>query len=286
MEETEVVSLIYTAVFVTFCIILFILYMGMRNRRTILIKEHALKVLEHEKQKDVLRAVVKTEERERLRIARDLHDSLGPALSSVQHILSRQAYKRRDSYSEELSAVSGQLEKIVDQFRSICFDLYPYALQKYGLVATMKQFLNSAAAAAGLRVTVADEPEQDWITEPSVALQVMRVFQEVINNMMKHAACNRVDLTFLTEGEYRKLRLLHDGKVFSDADAIQNAAKGHGLSSINARLALVNGSILYGEANGNALIEIKIPAYHGKDKNSPGRRSRDDAPDTGQVAGA
>src|SRR5688500_3041943 len=245
MEEGQIGIAIVAGSAITLVIVVFVLYLGVKERKKYLQQQNELERLENEKQQEVLRAVIRTEGKERRRISRDLHDSVGHKLSMMRLELSRKSQMAVAEADSDMASVQSGIEEVLDLIRSACFRLFPGSLEKYGLTAVIEQTL-SGWRDTGISTSFSGDLPDLYFGSPEARLHIFRGVQEVINNIMKHARCTRLGITISKESsDVILIEVAHNGSPFSDADAAASGNKGIGLSSIRSRLDLVKGSISY-----------------------------------------
>ncbi len=182
--------------------------------------------IEQEKAQDVMRQQVMLNERQR--VMRDLHDGLGSTLVSSLVALERG--------SMPASAMVEVLRECVDDSRIVIDSLEPIGHDLVVLLATMRHRLGPRLLAAGLNVRweVQDLPALPWLG-PTQALQVLRIVQETLTNVLKHAHANSVRIATrhtVDGGTERIVIVIEDNGVGFDIHA---RAKGRGLRHLESR---------------------------------------------------
>jgi len=199
-------------------------------------------------------------ERERHRIARDLHDQ---TLADLRHllVLTDQLPLRNDVSNQpvDASALRGEIEDISQEVRRICEDLSPSVLQNVGFSAALEFAMEQAVQHAPLERKFAYEFEcDDGLEEKAnlpanVQMQIYRITQEAVNNLCRHAAPRHVKMEVLSpaSGAF-SLRLEDDGREF-DPRAVQNA-EGRGLANMQARAKLIEAEISWARREGGGTV--------------------------------
>jgi signal transduction histidine kinase/ligand-binding sensor domain-containing protein len=205
-------------------------------------------------------------ERERRRIARDLHDQTLADLRRLLLITDRipgaangdyrtgsgsdRVVDHRDA-SFDRAAFRKEIESVSNEIRRICEDLSPSVLDNVGLAAALEWALASAVAhlPAGKKfeyeVTNGEEIEERIKLESNVRIQIYRIAQEVINNICRHAEAKQVRLRLQISGEKGLvLAIEDDGEYFAPSDA---RAQGRGLANIHARASLIGAEVAWTE---------------------------------------
>ncbi len=179
-------------------------------------------------------------ENERKRIAYDLHDSLGPVLSSVKlNINSIEALSDED---RAIIARAGQhIDDVITNMRSISYNLLPIALERKGLYEALKEFIEHTTTRTRFPIqlmlkTTVDIPQHKQI-------HVFRMLQEIIHNAIKHANAKNLYIVIGYEEGHVIIITKDDGDGF-DATRIKETSKGLGLKSIESRADILNSQML------------------------------------------
>jgi signal transduction histidine kinase len=223
--------------------------------------------LEFTRQQDVFKAVVRTQEEERSRIASSIHDSIGAELSMLKLNLSKYAYflKKSSFDSSSLVADITALDNTILELRSICRDLYPISLMNYGFIKTFEELMSRINTAASITCKYKiNIQEEDIFPDLNLKLNLLRIIQEIVNNLIKHAGCTYLDIGFILLKSDLNIVFNHNGQGFNNKEATRalEDGKGLGLFSINNRIELMEGKIDYlGKPNGSEII-ITIPVSH------------------------
>ncbi|HEU4767063.1 MAG TPA: ATP-binding protein, partial [Pyrinomonadaceae bacterium] len=185
-------------------------------------------------------------ERERRRIARDLHDQ---TLADLRHLalLTDQIKPNGDSSGKQTSTLRTEIESISQEVRRICEDLSPSVLQNVGFAAALEFALSHAVHDAPVEKRFEYEFHCDEAIEErsqlpaSVQMQIYRIVQEAVNNIWRHAAPTEVKMfvTSSAAGDF-SLRIEDNGRPF---DSQNNNSEGRGLPNMKARAGLIDARI-------------------------------------------
>lgn len=185
-------------------------------------------------------------ERERRRIARDLHDQ---TLADLRHLalLTDQIKPNGDSPGKQTSTLRTEIESISQEVRRICEDLSPSVLQNVGFAAALEFALSHAVQDAPVEKRFeyefhCDEAIEEQSQLPaSVQMQIYRIVQEAVNNIWRHAAATEVKMFVNTSaaGDF-SLRIEDNGRPF---DSQNNNSEGRGLPNMKARAGLIDARI-------------------------------------------
>lgn len=250
-------TLIWIAVIALVCALLIALSGLVLNISESRIAEAKLKVL--------ARSVVRSQEDERARLSRDLHDGLSQLLVSIKlQIESGLAKLDNTQKAQETSRLpfhraTQQLNEALNEVRRISHDLRPAMLDDLGLVAAFEHLAGEFENACGLPVRVTATGNFSKLSEISNTV-LFRIAQEALTNIHKHAHnVSHVDIQLVESGEIITLTVEDDGTGF-DIQGIENHPKrGIGLSNMHERMATVNGSLDILSGAGGTSVIAKIP---------------------------
>ncbi len=219
--------------------------------------------LRKENESRVLSAIVRTEENERLNFSKELHDGLGPLLSSVKMAIS--AYGRNDQQVNE--KVLANAEKLIDEsitsLKEISNNLSPHILNSFGLKKAVRSFISKLPVIENLRINFDTNIEDQRFTY-NIEVILYRVICELITNSLKHAEAKNVFISLMSDQNAVTLDYLDDGVGF-DSDMIEFSDKGMGFSNIKSRIKSLNGTFkIYTKQNEGVRVNIMITLPAGK----------------------
>ncbi len=210
--------------------------------------------LRKQNERRVLSAVLKTEEKERQHVSKELHDGLGPILSAVKMAISTGRYKKDLQLLENAEHL---IDDSIKTLKNISNNLSPHILVNYGLLKAVKSFIS--------KLNVLDEPtikmnsniENQRFTF-NVEVVVYRIVSELISNTLKHANAKNVYIDLLAEEKQLLINYIDDGIGF-DTEKVQKEIKGMGYSNIESRIKSLGGTIDYYSAPGEGVrVNIQI----------------------------
>ncbi len=248
-----------------FGIILFV----MLYQKKVLAQQNQMQVVENRHQKDLLNATIQVAEIEREKIARNIHDDVGTTLNVIKLHLTKISRNPADgALSGKLIAESmGLLDDSIQNIRNIAKDLMPPTLIKLGFEKGISELCRQIDASGTIRIQL--DCSLDGIRLPSkTELQLYRIMQEVINNIIKHSRAKTIRISIRPGNGGVGIGIFHDGEGISSGMLPQLTAadRGIGLKSIQSRVQLINASIHYATAgNSESEISIEVPfAAHEK----------------------
>lgn len=221
-----------------------------------------------QQRRELSRRLQQAQEAERRRIAADIHDDPIQVLSAVDMRLQMLAAYPSTVTTEELASLEEDVRTAIERLRSLLFELRPAALDREGLVAALRIYVDHTAVSTGWEVELHDELAE----EPDADLRalVYRVAQEAVTNARKHAAATKVVVDVTSSAGGILLRVRDDGVGF--AGDLGRPAPGHlGLPTVveNAELAGGWARVTTAPDEGTTL-ECWLPVGPGRDVEADG----------------
>ncbi len=209
-------------------------------------------------EKKRLNAVLESEENERARIARELHDGLGQILSTAR----LNAAALEDSVDPEDEAILKTTLQLIDQsvseVRSISHNLMPRALSDKGLTEALTELVNQINTGKALRIGFEHNTIKATLGK-AVEIAIYRIVQEVLNNMIRHSEATQANLKLDQQATQLHISISDNGKGFDPT--IIGKSEGMGWRNMATRLSLINGKFDLNSAPGKGtVITIEIKA--------------------------
>jgi PAS domain S-box-containing protein len=208
-------------------------------------------------------AIINGQEKERKRIAAEIHDGIGQMLTSLRMKL-EQIEDRAETPDKEVTTVNQMLTKLITETRRICSDLLPSVLEDFGLHSAIEDLVQTCKEAdRKLEFMLDTNLRQDSLTR-ELEIGVYRIMQEGLNNVVKHAEASRVEIYIDDSGEYLNLMIKDNGKGFyydSQQLHLKNLArKMNGIRGMKERAELLGGTFtISAEPGKGSIIELEIP---------------------------
>ncbi|HVQ34743.1 MAG TPA: two-component regulator propeller domain-containing protein [Candidatus Bathyarchaeia archaeon] len=200
-------------------------------------------------------------EEERKRIARELHDDLGPSLTAVIINLQLLADPAQGGASARRLAESTELvDRIIQQIRDLSLALRPPLLDELGLIPALRGYLEATAERTGLDLTFRGDPALAGLP-PEVEITAFRVAQEAITNVVRHAGARRATTSIERENGRLVVTVEDDGAGF-DVAAAMGAAAGNamGLLGMQERVQVLGGELSIEAAPGRGTrVRAELP---------------------------
>lgn len=191
--------------------------------------------------KRILAAVLRTEEKFRSRYSRELHDGMGPLLSSAKMSMSVLAKRTlTDEDRELITSTSAVIDEAIRSLREISNNLSPQILSDFGLVRGINNFINKSPQLRTIEVHFNTNMRKERF-DRDIEVILYRVVCELINNSLKHSHCKNIGLSLQYSNDRLYLEYGDDGCGF-DPQAVMDC--GMGMSNITSRINSLGGVAL------------------------------------------
>ena len=235
MEEHPIYIILLAAIAITVLLIFFVVSILLHHRRY------------RELQQARTRNEILVLEKDRKRIAFDLHDNMGPRLAAVRMQLnSLEPVLEEDRQSIEKAGAS--IDEMMANIREISFDLLPSALQRKGFKEAVTGLLHSSDTTAGLQTDL--QIDHAIYLDPEQQLHLYRIVQEIWHNCLRHSKATRLRIRLARDGQQHVLFLEDNGRGFRPEE-VRKKSKGLGLLSIESRAQILNAQMLLETSVGN-----------------------------------
>lgn len=195
----------------------------------------------------LLTAVLRTEERSRDTFSRELHDGIGPLLSSAKMSLSALNHAElSDKERTTLRNTSQVIDEAIRSLREISNNLSPHVLNNFGLARGIKHFVDRLVAMHDVDIRFTTQLRNERF-DPNIEVILYRVVCELINNSLKHSQCSEIDLSLRHVSNHLVVEYSDNGCGFSPESVEE---RGMGLSNIRSRVSSLSGKFLLGSRPG------------------------------------
>jgi two-component system, NarL family, sensor kinase len=196
-------------------------------------------------QQKFTRQLIENTEEERMRIARDLHDGVSQELL----VLKNQIRNNQENTNEKI-------DFIINEIRMISRDLHPVLLDKIGLKSSVQHICEQMMENNRLFIT-ADIEYHNGLDQNG-ELQLFRMVQEALNNIVKYAEAEAAKVTIRETDKYIKAEIIDNGKGF-DVQSAMNSKTSFGLLNLMERSKVLNGKTEISSSAGSTIVKIEIP---------------------------
>ena len=215
----------------------------------------------HERLLEVSEKLVRAQESERRRIARELHDDLGQRLTFLSFSLSALgsglSEESLEQAAEEIERLQAEAQRAVRDLGGLSRELHPVSFQRQEITSLLKSYCGEFSLRAGLDIELAIDNvgESGFDLPPPVLLGLFRIVQEALRNVLVHSGADRARVTLGRHGEELELVIEDNGRGFE-----RSATDGLGLISMAERARLFAGELSIKSRPGEGTrIEIRVP---------------------------
>ncbi|MFT7248813.1 MAG: two-component system NarL family sensor kinase, partial [Arcticibacterium sp.] len=203
------------------------------------------------KQKELKRAIVTGQEKERLRLSKDLHDGLGPMLTQLKLLIQSQSLPNEKK--EELKQI---IDDTVSEVRRMTFNLMPQSLLDFGLIKALQNLVIMLKPISKARIEFIyhSRPNTSKLAE-DISISLFRIAQECLNNGIKHAQATQIIFVITDQGDNLNLYYSDDGKGFTK----NLVSGGSGLRNMQTRVDVLDGKFDIDTGKEGTNIDITIP---------------------------
>jgi len=229
-------------------------------QRRLFRQEMNFKKMEVKYQQELIDSTLEGIESERKRLARDLHDEIGAALSAMRLLVGQ--IPAESKVSADVSLLTDKykllIDNTIDSVRRISNDLLPSGLEEFGLTYAIEGLCEKSLelTEADIQWTVEDIPD----TSSKLNLMVYRLVQELLNNTIKYAEATQIEISITKEEKQLLLHYTDNGKGFDYEEAYRK--KSLGLKNIETRTRMFNGTLEFKtQPNAGISVKVSVPLF-------------------------
>ena len=206
-------------------------------------------------QQKLFETMIESEERERERYAKEIHDGLGPILSTCKiYFHSINSITDADKRKEYVIRTSELLEDALRSVREISNNLSPHILRDYGLIQAIHSFAKKLETISGIHFNIQSNLEERLVD--IIELTLYRALLELVNNTVKYSAATTVKIIVNKSEENLSVEYIDNGDGF-DYNAVKEQGKGFGLSNVENRIKKIGGKYVFISFPGEG-VHVKI----------------------------
>lgn len=226
---------------ITLLVILLLAYRTYQQK--IKLQQQRISELETQQQLTATEAVLKGEEQERTRLAKDLHDGLGGMLSGIKYSFNtiKGNLILTPANAQAFERSMDMLDSSIKEMRRVAHNMMPEALVKFGLDTALKDFCNDINKSGALLVSYQSIGLEIAEIEQTTSITIYRIVQELINNTMKHAVAKNAIVQVTKMDSHLSITVEDDGKGFDTS--LLKRSTGIGWSNIQNRVDFLKGNL-------------------------------------------
>ena len=238
----------------------YLFYRNFRQKQKI--QAQRIQELETEKQLMATESVLKGEEKERTRLAKDLHDGLSGMLSGLKYSFMTMkenlimTAENQQAFEKNLDS----LDSTIKELRRIAHNMMPETLIRFGLDAALRDFCAEISQSGALRISYHSSGMKDLQTDQTVNITIYRIIQELVSNTLKHSHANTAIVQLIYAENRLTITMEDDGKGF-DTTILDSGTPGMGWANIRNRIEFLKASLdiraVAGEGT-SVQIEVRV----------------------------
>lgn len=241
-----------------FMLLVFVFFLRMRARKNRIIAAQKIQKLEDEKKLMAAQSVLVGQEKERERIARELHDGIGVLLSTASIHFSSVEAKADKKTSEMLKKANKLLKEAGHEVRQISHNMMPGVLSKFGLKEAIEDLFEEVDDAGEIEVDLDVVCRDDERLPENMEIMIYRIVQEMINNTLKYAKASNIFFHISRCEQEITMEYKDNGIGFNEAELPHG--KNLGISGIRSRVEYLGGEIeLHAKTGKGTRYLITIP---------------------------
>jgi ligand-binding sensor domain-containing protein/signal transduction histidine kinase len=213
----------------------------------------------HALQEAFSRQLIQSQERERKRIAGELHDSLGQNLLIIKNraLLGLTNANEAEAAKQQFDTISASASLAIEEVREISYNLRPYHLDRLGLRSSIEAMLEKVAASSDIRFTVEVAPIDELFLKED-EINIYRIVQECVNNVLRHSQATEARVVVNRIGHAVQISVTDNGQGFI-ADEWTPGRRGFGLTGIAERTKMLGGTYKITSAPGQGTtISVRV----------------------------
>lgn len=263
VNETNIVLAILLSCFAMFTMVMVIIVFAVIQKRKVSERESRHEIEMKQKEVELLRMHIDTQEQEREKIARNIHDDVGPLVTALKLHLSGFEMKiekggviTKEEIRKEMDFVTG----IVQTIRTTSHDMSPHFLLRNGLTFAFSSYIHELNDFDIEMESEFDEEEEERRIPMNIQVNCYRVLLEVVNNIIRHDTPTLIDVGFSIEDGFLMIRIGHNGKGMTNADFTEMIDKSTGLgtASLKSRTTLLRAQLDF-QVGYRAMVLFKVP---------------------------
>jgi two-component system sensor histidine kinase DegS len=210
--------------------------------------------------------IIKAQETERRRIAREMHDGPAQAMSNVvlkAEICEKMSEIDMNKAIAELKNLKDVVRSCLTDVRRIIYDLRPMSIDDLGLKPTLQKYIETFQQENKIQIDMKFKGDDSLIKDNNIVLTIFRVVQECLNNTRKHAKASYISIQFEFTDNFVALRVKDDGKGFDTAslnELDRDEKGGFGVFGMKERVELLEGTFKIESSIGvGTTVKVQMP---------------------------
>jgi two-component system, sensor histidine kinase LadS len=215
----------------------------------------------HERQRDFSHSLIDLQEKERKRIAAELHDSIAQNILIIKNsaLIGLRSTRSPLKMAKHLTEVSDYASQTLQDIRKISQNLRPVLLDRLGLTESLRHLAGTISSATSIQITVSID-QVDNLLNAEAEINIFRIVQESLNNIVKHSQATQAEINIKKEAKFIRILIKDNGKGMGAQHSHIRTDEGMGLIVMAERIKMLEGTWQIQSTSGNGTsIQIEIP---------------------------
>lgn len=264
VNETNVILAILLSCFAMFVMVMVIIVFVVIQKRKVQERKGRYDMELKSKELQILQTHIETQESEREKIARNIHDDIGPLVTCLKLHLTKfeKMYTLGELTAKDFAEERKFVDDILFRLRNTTHDLSPQFLLRNGLAAAFKSFMYEIEI---VEVSFVEELDERIKIPIDVEVNSFRVLTELVNNILRHDSPEKIQVEISVNFEGIRVLISHNGRGIDNDDFVNfvESSNGLGLSSIRARITLLNGTLDFQKCD-TPIVIFTVPLKNAK----------------------
>lgn len=213
---------------------------------------------QQQKSNEIFNAILEAQEKEKERVARDLHDQVGPLLSGLKFNID--LFDANGDVKTFKAENAKMINTIIDDLRTASYDLMPKVLYTFGLLDAIEDCCQFFARNTAINIIFNNRIDGKIEMVENKQIHVFRAVQEIINNAVKYSEAQTIEVDTVFENGMLRINIADNGKGFDSAAVSKNKQAGIGLKNIAGRMKLIGAKLELNTGKGSGTTyRLSIP---------------------------
>ncbi|NOQ71833.1 MAG: sensor histidine kinase [Crocinitomix sp.] len=256
-QESNIVNMMIIGILIMLAFALAFIIFANYSQKKILKEQMDKQKLAYDHQENLLYSTILTQEAERKRIAKDLHDEIGSKLNIIllNTFRLKEEVKEIESVADITTEIATIINRTIDSTRRISHELLPPTLEEFGLIEAIRELQHNYNQTETVEIDFKLAADENGVRDQLVELNFYRVLQELVNNSIRHGAASEIEIQLWNEKSKCSIHYKDNGKGF-EMDDLKHK-KGLGMKNIESRLHMIGATFEY-ESSINNGFEMKM----------------------------
>jgi len=218
----------------------------------------------HERHRDFSHSLIDLQEKERKRIAAELHDSIAQNVLIIKNsaLIGLRWMRNPSKMAKHLTEISDYASQTLQDIRKVSQNLRPVLLDRLGLTESLLNLVGTVSSATSIQTTASID-RIDNLLNKEAEINIFRIVQESLNNILKHSQATHAEIRIKKDAQKIRILINDNGKGMDTSSSVINSNTGMGLLGIAERINMLEGTWQITSLSGNGTsIQVEIPYNH------------------------